>query len=430
MRALLKEFSADRSGMFVVATAILSIPLILAIGMYIDYMTIGRVRAELQAAVDAAAVGAVSFGSPGFQAAGTMANDGPIEAGVGDALNLFNAQLRGDAKSDLTKVKADVVKSGTEISAVVKYNAIVPMMFMQLAGIKSVPISGSATARNGTPAFSDFYLLLDNSPSMGIGATQADIDTMVNNTTDKCAFACHEDNNSSDYYRLAKKLGVTMRIDVMRQAIDQMMDEADSTQTYSNQYRMALYHFGKSARKAGLERVVKLTSNTKNIRNKAKSQIDLMTVPYQNYNADQDTNFNAALEKLDKEISNPGTGENQGSRLKYLFFTTDGVADYANSSGCQKKTTNGRCQEPINTAYCDALKKRGIKIAVLYTTYYPLPTNGWYKFWIAPFADEIGSNLESCASQGLYFEVSPTAGIAEAMTTLFKKIISRPTLIN
>jgi hypothetical protein len=46
---------------------------------------------------------------------------------------------------------------------------------------------------------------------MGVGATPADVDTMVANTSDKCAFACHivnkgkEDKNS--YYNLAKKLG-------------------------------------------------------------------------------------------------------------------------------------------------------------------------------------------------------------------------------
>lgn len=426
----IRRFLTDRSGIFAAVAAIMLVPLLLAVGLAIDFMMISNTRAKLQMAADAAAVGAVSTSSPGFQAAGDVGKDGTINVAVKDALRLFEAQMKNNTKAKVTKVEADVVKSGTIITSVVKFEALVQVQFMRLAGVNEVPIAGSASAKNGTPAFGDFYLLLDNSPSMGLGATQKDIDLMVKNTRDRCAFACHETGNADNYYYLAKKLGVTMRIDVMRQAIDRMMDTAEKTRTYKNQYRMALYHFGERAEEAGLERIVKPTSNLGEIRTKAKSRIDLMRVPYQNFNNDQDTDFNTALSALEKEIGNAGTGLNKNSRQKYLFITTDGVADYYNSSSCQKKTTNGRCQEPINTKYCSALKKRGVKIAILYTTYYPLPTNNWYRTWIAPFAMEIGSGLESCASPGLYFEVSLTEGIAEAMNALFQKIISQPRLVN
>jgi len=38
---------------------------------------------------------------------------------------------------------------------------------------------------------------------------------MVSHTPDSCAFACHDLNNSNNYYLLAKSLGVTTRIDVL-----------------------------------------------------------------------------------------------------------------------------------------------------------------------------------------------------------------------
>jgi hypothetical protein len=82
-----------------------------------------------------------------------------------------------------------------------------------------------------------------------------------------------------------------------------------------------------------------------------------------------------------------------------------------------------RCQEPLDVSFCTAMKDRGIRIAVLYTTYLPLPTNAWYNSWIAPFSPKIAKNMEACASPGLYFEVSPTQGISEAMTALFKKAV-------
>lgn len=69
------------------------------------------------------------------------------------------------------------------------------------------------------------------------------------------------------------------------------------------------------------------------------------------------------------------------------------------------------------------MKSRGITIAALYTTYLPLPTNAWYNTWIAPWQGSIGTNMQNCASPGLYFEVSPTQGISDAMTALFQKAV-------
>ena len=76
---------------------------------------------------------------------------------------------------------------------------------------------------------------------------------------------------------------------------------------------------------------------------------------------------------------------------------------------------------------------RGIKIAVLYTTYLALPTNNWYNSWIAPFNvgpygpspnSQIATSMQNCASPGFYFEVSPTQGISDAMNTLFQKAVA------
>ena len=105
------------------------------------------------------------------------------------------------------------------------------------------------------------------------------------------------------------------------------------------------------------------------------------------------------------------------------MFVSDGVADAA-AVTCTKPTTSGRCQEPIKLSNCQALKNRGIKVAVLYTTYLPLPTDGWYNTWISPFAASISPQMESCASPGLFFEVGPNQGIADAMAALFKRSVA------
>jgi hypothetical protein len=73
----------------------------------------------------------------------------------------------------------------------------------------------------------------------------------------------------------------------------------------------------------------------------------------------------------------------------------------------------------MNTSYCTTIKNRGIRIAVLYTTYLPLPTNSWYNSYIKPFQSQIGPTLQSCASPGLYFQVSTDQDISGALAQLF-----------
>ena len=76
--------------------------------------------------------------------------------------------------------------------------------------------------------------------------------------------------------------------------------------------------------------------------------------------------------------------------------------------------------------FARGLEHRGVKIAVLYTTYLPLPSNSWYNTWIKPFQSEIPTKMQACASPGFYFEVSPTEGITDAMKALFLKVIRAP----
>jgi hypothetical protein len=141
---------------------------------------------------------------------------------------------------------------------------------------------------------------------------------------------------------------------------------------------VAVYTFVASSATAGLTTIVALTSDLAS----AKSQIasmDVMTVSGQNQFNDQDTNYDGIFPAISAAIPAPGPGT-QTSPQKALFFVSDGVAHEYNPNACSEQTVSGgRCQEPINTALCTTLKNRGVLIAVLYTTYLPLPTNAWYK---------------------------------------------------
>ncbi|MGJ4915250.1 TadE/TadG family type IV pilus assembly protein [Bradyrhizobium sp. HKCCYLRH2060] len=433
LSSLLGRLRRDVSGNVAVTFAIVCVPLITAVGCGVDYSRANQMRAKLQAAVDAASVGAVSRTAPAFIAAGTMTSDGVIAAGNDDAAKIFNGNMSGTSGYTLTSLTPEVKKAGSVLTATVSFSATVPMMFMNIVGFKTMALQGSSTAKASMPRYIDFYLLLDNSPSMGVAATPADVTKMVNATSDKCAFACHDYNDANNYYNLAKTLNVTTRIDVLRNATQQLMDTAQQTQTYTNQFRMAIYDFGAASKTIGLRALFSLSSSLSSAKS-AAGNIDLMGVYGNNdaYTADKDTPFTSVFPAINNEISTPGDGTT-GSPLKYLFFVSDGVADESNASCLKPKASGNRCQSPINPALCTTLKNRGIKIAVLYTTYLQLPTNSWYMSWIDPFNkgpfgpspnSEIAQKMQACASDGFYFEVSPTQGIAEAMKALFQKAVA------
>jgi len=433
MRVILRmssRFGGDLRGNVAVIFALAIIPVLTMVGAAVDYSRATQLKSKIQAAADAASVGSIAKNSTAFIAAGNMTGDGTIPGGAADATNIFNGNVSGLAGVTINSVTPTVTKSGSTLTSVISYSADVPTSFMGVIGKTSLTVTGTSTSSANMPQYIDFYVLLDNSPSMGVGATPTDVATMVNNTSDKCAFACHDLSNSNNYYKLAKSLSVTTRMDVLRQATQNLMSSAQSTQTYSTQFRMAIYDFGGSSDTQGLRSLFALSSSLSSAQT-AAGNIDLMTVNGQNDNNDQDTGFSAIMPAIDTAITTPGNGSS-GSPLKYLFFVSDGVADEYNPSKCLKSTTGGRCQSPIDPTLCDNMKNRGVKIAVLYTTYLQLPTNPWYMTWIDPFNagpwgpspnSQIAQKMQACASPGFYFEVSPTQGISEAMNTLFAKAV-------
>lgn len=428
MRGRLQQFWQNKSGNFGVMTALMMVPLVGVAGLAIDFSDALSIRTQLYAAADAAAIGALAEKSDGVAAAMTM-GDGTVSVAEDDARKLFFAQNTVALQEDNVNVGVSVSKTGNTLQSTVNFTATIPTTFLRILGKDHIDISGTASSQNQTATYMDFYILVDNTPSMGVGATPTDISTMQNHTSDSCAFACHEtgQNAGNDYYTLAKSLGVTMRIDVVREATKSLTQTATDQRVTPDQFRMAVYDFGKAAESAGLLTISDLNSNMAQVASYT-SGIDLMTIPQQNYNSDAQTSFDSALTQLNSTITAPGDGSGPAAREKVLFFVTDGVGDSLKPTGCTKTLTGNRCQEPIDLTNCKPMKDRGVKIAILYTTYLPLPDNAWYNTWIKPFQSQIGTRLQSCASPGYYFEVSPTQGISDAMNALFLKVLQTPRL--
>lgn len=416
----------DRSGNFGLIFALILAPLVMAMGVALDLGYALTIKTEIQSAADSAAVGALSDQSAGVIAALSQNLTGELTLAESDADKLLKANLQAKAAQYLKSQEITIERRGANITSHVLVTAAVPTSFLGLFGRQTIDVSGVAEGSFVPANYIDFYLLLDNSPSMGLGATTSDI-ARLEAANGGCAFACHDMSNPSNAYLLAKSIGVTTRIELVSEAAQTMMETAIDRRRFSDQYRMAVYSMGEKAENAVLTNVASMSSNLGNVATHTAT-IDLMTIPHQNYNNDQQTDLLGNLTSLKTLIGRSGSGESGADRQKVLFLVSDGVEDVARPT-CSKRTTNGtRCQQPLDPSICEQIKSNGVSIAVLYTTYQPIESNDWYKTWIKPFRSEIPTAMQTCASEGLFFEVSPSEGIEEAMNALFLKVINMPRL--
>ncbi len=439
----LVSFAKNERANVAMIFAISAIPLLYLVGMGIDYTTASDRQVQLNSAADAAALASVT---PAMMAQSTSAS-------VTTAQSTFYAQA--DSISGVTSpaVSVSVSTAGTVRKVTVSYTAASQNFFPNLLGSPTIALGGSSQATAGLAPNIDFYLMLDDSPSMAIAATQAGINTMVSNTSAQggCAFGCHEsdpaaDNlgnpNGEDNYTLARNLGVTLRIDLVREAAQNLMSTAQTTEaSYNSAYRMGIYTFD-----VNLNKIQSLTSDLSAAQT-AAGNIQQLEVYDNNCltesdcNDDEDTDFNNAMNQINSIMPDPGsgTGAPGDTPQEVLFIVTDGVIDahvnsnpgYSQSygtyccSGRQQSTVNPLNSDasPVQTDWCTEVKNRGIRIAVLYTEYLPLPTNSWYNSMIAPFQPNIANQLQSCASPGLYYQVTTGGDISAAMASLFKMAV-------
>jgi Flp pilus assembly protein TadG len=427
------RFRRNEGGTMALFVALSSIPIIFSVGAGIDYSTANMAKSKLDAVADAAALAAVDHN----------AISGTADDARTTATSVFNAEAVNLTNVTMGPVTVTVTDANGGRTAVVSYTATKTNTFMGLMGIPSTTISGSASSAAGLSVNINFYLLLDNSPSMNIAATTAGIQKMVNATSAQggCAFACHETNpsadnlgnpNGEDNYTLAKNLGVVTRMQNLASATQSLMSTAAATEgSNTSQYQMAIYTFANN----GLNTIQALTSNLTAAQT-AAGTINVLQVYKNNWltssnnNSDMDTNFEIAMAQISGIMPNPGLGTPTSTPQEVLFIVSDGVDDEASTTCSQTLSGGNRCQQPFNTQWCTTVKNRGIQIAVLYTEYLPLPTNSWYTSWISPFQSQIGPNLQSCASTGMFFTVTTDGDITKAMQALFAQAISTARLTN
>lgn len=423
MRRICRTLGADRSGAISLVFALMILPLMFAVGAAVDYAIAARSKEMLQAAADAAAVGAISMSSTAVTAVIQKGASGEITVAEADALKIAQTNFNGARFSAITASKIEVYYVGGTFTSSVTLTSTVPTYFVQLLGVDSITVTVTARAQNRPVYYFNFHVLIDNSPSMGLGATEADI-AALNVVNGGCAFTCHLTGAQDDTYRLAKRSGITLRYQVVSRAVQSMISKASASQLLSGQYKMAVYSLGVDASAAELTQVAALSSSLDTVA-AAAANVDLMTIEKQNYNNDQQTDLVTALTKLKSIMGTGGSGLSPSDPIKVMFLISDGVEDVHRPQNCKEPLSGERCQQPIDTAPCTEIKANKVQIASLYTTYEKIPPgNVWYDRWIAPIQPKIGPAMKACASTGLFAEVPTSGDVGAVLNQLFANVVS------
>jgi hypothetical protein len=406
-------------------------------------------------------------------------------------------------------------------------------MFSGILGAATLSISGSSTAYATQAPNMNFFLVMDQSPSMLLPTTSTGISSVKGATADSCAFACHQKFPGTNYVKDVNGKGVFIDQNFyttgnQNAGVYYLIDSSN------NIYNSAGTKLGTSVSTTSSSSVTTLTYNVTTTTNghttttvntvygfyadgywlthnytsvyPSGSSIDLRvsdetaaaqalipyaqtqatannvtyqlqffsydwthpsasspvtqwnsmtnvasltssSVPSLDSNVDwwqQNSQYSAtyALNDIASETKNmltsmnalmptPGSGTSSSSPQEVLLLITDGVSD-ENIGGSR---TN-REFNATDLAACTAIKNRGIKIAILYTTYDPatLVGDSWSQSNVAPYLPNVLPALQSCASPAnngspLVYAVQTNQSISTALQTLFQLTIANSHLI-
>jgi hypothetical protein len=271
---------------------------------------------------------------------------------------------------------------------------------------------------------------------MGLAATDADVQNMKI-ATNGCAFACHQHtfdkkgnitgDDQNDNYHIALRNNIKLRIQVLREAVSALVDQANVSMLLPQQFQMEMWTFNDSVTQTKLQAMTPTLNNIKN----AAPNID---IAYAYYNqSDNQTDFERAIARMNTTIPASGDGLTPDKPIRFLFLVTDGVEDTGGSVTNQSagfQIQSNRFIGPLSPSTCSALKNKNVKIGIIYTQYLPIYDNDFYNRYVRPYESQIGPSLQACASDGMYFPVTTNGDITAAMLKLFSTTLASVRLSN
>ncbi len=184
----MSQLLATRRSAASVIFAIAIIPILGLCGLAIDYGIWARIDSELNSAANAAALNAVKIAAvaelnndPNAVAEGNAAGLAWFESEAGGPqAYLVPSACTGKGQGAACTITATVKTTlGTKATATVSFNGRINSIFGKLFLVNSYPISGTAAASKGIAPYNEVIVAADNSSSMDIAATPADINTQA-----------------------------------------------------------------------------------------------------------------------------------------------------------------------------------------------------------------------------------------------------------
>lgn len=247
---------------------------------------------------------------------------------------------------------------------------------------------------------------------------------------------------------------IQLRADAVGYAVNALLSQAASTESstgISNQFRVGLFPFirylctSSTGNSNGCS--VGLTSSItgSTITNFASTLANLLDTGQNATLGSGGTHFENALSSMNTFITSVGTGTSSTNTLPYVFIVTDGSQDYQYQSGggwgaenwtaqsCAPYQNSSTVMPPNcedNTDYCQAMKTRGITVAVLYIPYQTIsdPSTIWSNedgYANANVASgNIPTSLQHCASPNFFYTANSPSDITNALVTMFEQAVS------
>jgi Flp pilus assembly protein TadG len=407
----LGALARDRRGSIGIIFGLTLLPMAAMVGVAVDYANVSRLNARLKAAADAAALSAVRDY--------VQTDNKDLAEKKGDDVFFSDLKSTNALQSPTISFAPTTVDSKVIMTAT--YSATVKTWFAGLINVSSVALNGTAVAAYQKPTYKTFYFVVNASESMGIAATQADIDKLKLLTPGNCALACHvpEGSATKSNEQIAHENGVTLRLDVIKTAIKDILTDVAKDPTSSKFFNFVIYPF---AYYRGA-----LNAPSSDI-NALKAEVDAIDL---SHTADPEgfTDQKKALRNLADTIGEGGDGSSPQTAQKFIFLMTDGVETLAKED---RRSNTPYVYPPLyvgplDYTDCDYVRtKTKGTVGVVYTTYIPLYGNQAYLNTVHQFPlMRLRPILQSCASPKYFYEGTDGDQIATAMKTMFSQAASR-----
>ncbi|WP_267361548.1 MULTISPECIES: pilus assembly protein TadG-related protein [unclassified Methylobacterium] len=434
---LLNRFGRDASASTAVFFAFCAIPMIGIVGIGIDYYTALANKARLDAAADAAAIAGITAAQQYISANSSSQIDpgltsNAISAGQTQAGKAFYANA-GKAKTLVNAVASAVVaRSGQTLTASVNYTGTQATAFGKLFRVPTFSLAGHSGSSLTMGSYLDFYLALDMSGSMGLPtSTAGQQQLMAINPDDRsqypggCQFACHFSGFQG--YGVAKNNNITLRVDSVGKAVQNLIQTANITQTLKNQYRIGIYTFIVNVMQAAA-----LSSNFAAATTVA-GQLGATYLDTGLANAATQvmgsggTHFENVFPGVQQYAQTFGDGSSPTKPKAFLFIVTDGADNNQTYDG-NGNWTGSQPQRPNNFQYCQTAQQQGVTVAILYVPYQPIynPNSsfaGDEDGKVNTVIPNIPGDLQACASPGYFFTANSDTDINNAMQTMFAQAL-------